>query len=239
MRPSLNWNWGPVGIMVSLAHGCVTNYAKLLALAYRVLSITIWRKPACNGSLSLDAAFDAMNTSLNPHWGHIYGTFVLYVLIHMQYSSFTFEHKLCLLEHANMCRYGNMEKEGLTAAVGMHPFDFLLLSDLCVVSLHRAITEWLPCGLIWQALRCGWADINAAIVSRHAASCRVPGPHPPDGLMIWHTWSKALWVCWCAFRFSRAPTRTSIDLAQGFIPTADECRFLVWRCGESAWIFHQ
>lgn len=80
MRPLLNWNWGPTVSLVSLAHGCVANYAKLLALAYLVLSLTIWRKPACNGSLLLDVGSDAKNTSLHPHRSNIYDTFVLSVL---------------------------------------------------------------------------------------------------------------------------------------------------------------
>lgn len=70
MRPSLNWNWGPVGSLVSLAHWCMASYAKLPPLAYRMY----WRKPACNDRLLLDTGFDAMNTSLYPHCSHSYDT---------------------------------------------------------------------------------------------------------------------------------------------------------------------
>lgn len=87
--------------------------------------------------------------------------------------------------------------------MGMHPFNFLLHSDLYVVSLHRAITERLPCSIVWQAACSGWADVNAALVSWLATSCWLPGPHPSDVLMIWHAWSKALFVSWQAFFFSR------------------------------------
>lgn len=70
----------PCGSLVSLAHRCMTNYAKLLALAYRVLSIKIWYKPGCNDSLLLDTGFNAINTSQYKHCSHIYAIFVLCVL---------------------------------------------------------------------------------------------------------------------------------------------------------------
>lgn len=211
----LNWNWGP---MVSLIpHGCVPNYAKLLALAYLVLSITIWRKPACNDSLLLAAGFNAMKISLYPHCNHIYDTFVLSVLQRgakhayamQQLYIWTQNPPAWVLVHVSLWQHG---KVGLRAEMGLHPFSLLLRSDLYVVSLHRAITDRLPCSIAWRASRISWADGNAAIVNWCATSCRLPGQHPSDVLMIWHTWSNAPFVNWCAFCFSWAPTRISIDL---------------------------
>lgn len=128
-------------------------------------------------------------------------------------------HKACIYNtgalHLNtksaclyMCHYGNMEK-GLIAEMGMHLFSFLLHSDLYVC----LYIEPLPSGFPAASSDKLHADVNAAIVSRCATSCRLPGPHPSDVLMIWHTWSKALFVSWCAFCFSWAPTCTGIDLA--------------------------
>lgn len=112
-----------------------------------------------------------------------------------------------------MCPYCDIETEDWQQKYGCIYKTFYCNSNLSSVSLHRAITKWLLCSIVWQALRSGWVDVDAAIVSCRATSCRLPGPHPSDVVMIWHTWSKAPFFGWCAFCFSRAPARISIDLA--------------------------
>lgn len=85
---------------------------------------------------------------------------------------------------------------------------------ICTLYLYiRPLPSGFPAALSDKLCTASELDVNAAIVSWRATSCRLPGPHPLDVLMIWYTWSKALFVSWCAFCFSRAPTRTGIDLA--------------------------
>lgn len=86
---------------------------------------------------------------------------------------------------------------------------------ICTLYLYiRPLPSGFPAALSDKLCTASELDVNAAIVSWRATSCRLPGPHPLDVLMIWYTWSKALFVSWCAFCFSRAPTRTGIDLAE-------------------------
>lgn len=141
------------------------------------------------------------------------------------------------LVHVSLWQHG---KSRIESRNGDASFSFLLRSDLYVVSLHRAITERLPCSTVWQASRSGRADANAAIVSCRATSCRLPGPCASDALTIWHTWSEAPLVSRREFCFSRAPTHAGIDLVELHSHlSADKCRCEARRCAESAWIFHQ